>query len=622
MEMMKKQKYKVYTKAMALLAATCLWTTPIHAKTNTQFMPTMNLRHHNVDITLKPGNAGSLAGRTFEVFKIFDVVVSANQSSYAYSFCTSADPTQDAKKQLAIQTVVARWYNKNKPIGQTEDKTPEQIDINTALHYIESLQTKNGQLESDTSMFRIFVQDLRDELNKQGVKADRTEVVGKEHTANQDYVVSNLEKGYYLIDEVNADHTSIAGAQSLIMVSTVEGNQDIELKGNYPVVEKKIHEDDNNVGWNDIGDYEIGQEIPYQFKTTVPPIRAYAEYKMIFHDQMDTALQLDVESIQVQLISGDQTVRLNQDQFQVVTDAKRLEPGETFQIRIENLKTLIDQNFYASQKDESKKTYGQTVQVSYQAKLKESAAALPGRPGFENKVKLEYSNNPDRDGQGDTGSTLWDSVVAFTFNLSGTKISAQQANGQYPPLAHAHFRLYRDQNCRNEIGLKKVIQEDQTYYVVDPSGTSKEELITQADGKIAICGLDGGTYYLKETKAPEGFHGPLTPIQLDIKPVYTTNRNEYVAGSANANDVLKDLTGEIAYQESYDGQSHSVDITLEGDQIAGNLGTIIFDVINRTGKELPMTGENGVWFYLISGSFVCGLGIAIVLVSKSRKHSS
>lgn len=82
------------------------------------------------------------------------------------------------------------------------------------------------------------------------------------------------------------------------------------------------------------------------------------------------------------------------------------------------------------------------------------------------------------------------------------------------------------------------------------------------------------------------------------------------------------MTGEIAYQESYDGQSHSVDITLEGDQIAGNLGTIIFDVINRTGKELPMTGENGVWFYLISGSFVYGLGIAIVLVSKSRKHSS
>lgn len=618
--MMKKQKYKMYTRAIALLATACFWTTPMQVQANTHIpLAMMNIRP-NVKITLKPGDAGSLAGRSFDVFKIFDVVVSANQSSYAYSFCVSDDSTQDTKKRLAIQNVVARWYNQNKPVGQTENKTPEQIDINTALHYIESLQTESGQLESDTSRFRVFVQDLRDELNKQGVQADRTETIAKENLSGQDYVLADLEKGYYLIDEVSAK--PIEGAKSLIMVSTIEGNQEIELKGNYPVVEKKIQEDDNNIGWNDIGDYEIGQDIPYQFKTVVPPIRAYDEYKMIFHDQMDPALQFDPASVQVQLIGGEQTIQLNQDQFQVISDTNSLEENETFQIRIENLKTLIDQNFYADEKDEAKKTYGQTVWVQYKAKLNENAATLAGRPGFENKVKLEYSNNPDSNGQGDTGFTPWDSVVAFTFNLSGTKISSQQADGKYPSLAAAHFKLYRDQNCQNEIALKKVNQGDQTYYVVDQNSTSGEVLITQADGKIAICGLDGGTYYLKEIQAPDGFHGPLTPIQLEVKPVYTTNRNDYVAGSSSGTDVLMDLTGKISYQESYDGQSHDVELTIDGDGIDGNLGTIFFDVINRPGKELPMTGGNGVWFYLISGSLVCGLGVAIVLISKSRKHSS
>lgn len=620
--MMKKYNYKFYTSAICLLASTCLWTTPIQARNQVHIpFDTMSV-HQNADITLKPGDAGSLAGRSFAVFKIFDVVVSANQSSYSYSFCSSSNESQDAKKRLAIQNVVARWYNKNKPAGQTENKTPEQIDIHTAVHYIQSLQTENGKLEGDTSSFRLFVQELRDEFSKQGVQADLSKTITAQDLANNNFVFSNLSEGYYLIDEVTPNETPIEGARSLIMVSTIDGNQSIELKGNYPVVEKKIHEDDNNIGWNDIGDYEIGQEIPYRFKTIVPPIIAYSEYKMIFHDQIDQALDVDTTSIQVQLILKDQTIDLTSDQFQVITDSASLEQDETFQIRIEKLKSIIDQNFYANETDESKKTYGQTVLVSYKAKLNDIAATLPGRPGFENKVKLEYSNNPDSNGQGDTGSTPWDSVVAFTFNLLGTKVSSQEVEGKYPSLADAHFRLYRDQKCQEEITLKKITKENKTYYVVDADAKNGEELITQEDGKIEICGLDGGTYYLKETKAPEGFHAPLTPIRLDIQPAYTSKRNEYVAGSASGETVLTKLIGKISYQESYDGQSHDVNLTLDGDAVDGKLGTIFFDVINRPGKELPMTGAHGVWFYLISGSIVCGLGLAIVLVSKLRNRSS
>ena len=43
-------------------------------------------------------------------------------------------------------------------------------------------------------------------------------------------------------------------------------------------------------------------------------------------------------------------------------------------------------------------TYGQSVRLNYNATLNDNASTRTGRAGFENAVRLEYSNNPDSDG--------------------------------------------------------------------------------------------------------------------------------------------------------------------------------------------------------------------------------
>ncbi|MFY0099993.1 hypothetical protein ABTQ08_21245, partial [Acinetobacter baumannii] len=57
-------------------------------------------------------------------------------------------------------------------------------------------------------------------------------------------------------------------ASSLCMVNTANPDAQVNIKSDYPVITKKIQEDDHkdiikNDGWNDIGDYEIGQTVPY-----------------------------------------------------------------------------------------------------------------------------------------------------------------------------------------------------------------------------------------------------------------------------------------------------------------------------------------------------------------------
>ena len=73
-----------------------------------------------------------------------------------------------------------------------------------------------------------------------------------------------------------------------------------------------------------------------------------------------------------------------------------------------------------------------------------------GRAGFENAVRLEYSNNPDSDGNGSTGTTPWDTVVCFTYKINGLKV-----NNHNKLLKNAKFRLYSDENCTNEVYVKE-----------------------------------------------------------------------------------------------------------------------------------------------------------------------
>lgn len=383
----------------------------------------------HITINANVGDNGvtqSLAGKKFNIYRIFDAQNSAGMESINY--------TMNPAYEKSLKKVTGK------------DTEYAIIDYIQTLNNNQVINDVSQTQKNETaySNFRYFVESLRNMLVED--KADPTQVLTVPSTTTDSYTL-DVAYGWYIIDEI----TSVNGthsAASMIMVNTANPDVAIDIKSDFPVIQKQILEDDNqkNIGadkdgWNDVGDYEIGQTVPYRYLTYAPDMNGYSSYYFSMHDRMDSQLTFNKDSVVVKV--GNKTLVKDTD-YKVVTTGLT---GETFQIQITDLKATINKYFYSSEagaNPETEKLYGQKIVVEYNATLNESAQADTGRAGFENDVRLEYSNDPDSNGTGKTGLTPWDTVVAFTFRMDGIKVNDQTPERK---LEGAKFRLYSDEDC-------------------------------------------------------------------------------------------------------------------------------------------------------------------------------
>lgn len=431
----------------------------------------------------------------------------------------------------------------------------------------------------------------------------------------------DVDYGWYLIDEV----TNVEGthsAASLCMVNTSNPDMTVDIKSDFPVIQKQIQEDDNrkNIGinsdgWNDVADFEIGQTVPYRYNSYVPDMNGYDTYYYAVHDKMNSALTFVPDSVKVKI--GSMTLQKDTD-YRVVTEG--IDDGETFQIQIMDLKAVINRYYYsdeAGSKPETEKVYGQKILIEYDAVLNEDAQLDTGRPGFENDVKLEYSNNPDADGAGQTGETPWDTVVCFTFRMNGIKVNDQVPERK---LEGAKFKLYSDKDCTQEVYVKKASKSD-GYTVISrdsvagsASPSEAVEIVSDENGAFNIIGLDSQVYFLKETKAPDGYRLLKDPIEIDVKAVYgADNRTEYIKGDGATDKTLRSLEATAKFKEFYTGVHSEYEKSLSTNV---DTGTFNIKVVNKVGSKLPATGSAATIVLVCAGTAV----MAAVLIKKKKNE--
>ena len=438
--------------------------------------------------------------------------------------------------------------------------------------------------------------------------------------------ITGLPYGYYLVYPEGATDTSSApGNQKYTsvasLVSVTDEDAQINMKSNYPTVDKKLIPPQNGSGitvgaivngsWegnhqmeledeNDAedtiapqgvttetkaGDFAIGGTVTYQLTSKVPDMTGYNSYTFKFVDTLSKGLDLkEVLSVKV----GNTTLTAKSSG----TNTYALAYDETTRTL-----TVTLNDFYNSYKNRT----GETITVIYTATLNKDAEI--GMNPNTNKAIVEYSNKP---GTNETGKSKPSEVDVHTFDF---KIFKHYLTGETKnPLEGAKFELYKantEGTAADENNKVKIIRDaDGTYRQATPeeakAGGFESAIITSGtDGYAHVKGLEAGTYYLRETKAPEGYNRLTGDIKITIKAVYNETTGKLTSYS-------------VAYKYGSADEIQGADIT------AGENHPEV-PVENKAGAQLPSTGSKGALMVTLAGIVLFG---ALTVSKAFRKRKA
>ena len=349
---------------------------------------------------------------------------------------------------------------------------------------------------------------------------------------------TGLNLGYYLLD---------SSLGTLCSLDTTNPMVTIKEKNAEPTNEKTVQEDSNNT-WGATNDADIvGQTVNFKSTITLPK----GSENIVFHDTMSKGLTLNADSIKV-YTDANLTSALNADSYAVS------HPGEkddcTFEISFK-------QNYLDGLTADST-----TVYVVYSATLNEKAVV--GTDGNPNTSKVSYGDSTN------TKYTPDSKTTTYTWDLDVLKY----ANGDKSKvLKDAEFVLLN----KDKTKVATIVGGKITGWVAVPATgeawPANTVLTTDANGKIAIAGLDSDTYYLREVKAPAGYN------------------------------ILKD--------------DAKVEITgaTKGENDTPTYTTVVAEINNQSGTELPSTGGMGTTiFYVLGGVLMAGAFVLLVVRKRMR----
>ena len=378
--------------------------------------------------------------------------------------------------------------------------------------------------------------------------------------------ISGLAPGYYLVKDTKA--VSAEGASTKYILEVVS-NVNVTEKASVPTVDKEIAESTPTK----VSDYDIGDTVPYSITGTLPSTFAdYATYKTFtFTDEMSAGLTPPAASAVTVKVGSDDITSL----FDVSVSGQKITVS---------LKSGVDLKTATHGSDVAFKA-GDKIVVSYEATLNDNAVS--GGTGNINTANLTFSNNPNSDGQGETGTTPDDKTVVFTYTIKALKVEptsdAAITAEQYNALSAAEKANYV------KVGDKyqKVKALEGAGFTLYKDSVSNDNMVKEitAGSTFEFKGVDAGTYILKETTVPAGYNA-IPDITIVVTATYD---------STTKPPTLQSLT------------------CTPSDFVAtASTGVVEGKILNQAGSTLPSTGGIGTTiFYILGALLVVGAGILL-----------
>ena len=325
-------------------------------------------------------------------------------------------------------------------------------------------------------------------LGNHNITADGEQTAAANDTSIQ---FTGKKLGYYLL---SSSDWGTNNADAIFSLNSSSPNVTVQEKNGKPTIDKKIIENNTPVENNTAG---IGDYV--QFKLTVNVIDGKPT-NYVIHDKMSAGLTfVNTTEHPVEVKVGTSILDTTQYSFNgTITD------GCAFELKIND--DILQPN--------------DVVTVTYYGQVN-SSAVING--DNTNEAKLTY---------GTDGNSTWEKTTTKVFGFKVFKHAGTDTDHLLPG---AEFRLYKTVDettyyAKFDNGLL-------TGWTTDATATGVT-MTSNSDSALVLNGLDAGTYYLEETKAPDGYNKLTDPVTVTItedgKVNETTNGTVYVSNNAGA----------------------------------------------------------------------------------------
>ncbi|MBO7274955.1 MAG: LPXTG cell wall anchor domain-containing protein [Clostridia bacterium] len=257
------------------------------------------------------------------------------------------------------------------------------------------------------------------------------------------------------------------------------------------------------------------------------------------------------------------------------------------------------------------------VEINYCASVEPNAEVGGGADkNLYNRAQLNWTCKHKTD------STDWVTVYTNVYGIGIKKTDSKT----FGALAGAEFAIYSDSSCtqpyyviptniqgvyikddlnsigqtitgENKLTARELYETQLEAYLGVGNlynGTQKNIVTSPVNGKIVILGMDEGTYYVKETKAPDGYN----PLSTTVALTAGAGMHDFHVYSNATGEVIDSNSAPAGYTDN-------------------NYYITTQEVTNSQGVELPSTGGTGTTLLIVIGT-VLAMAFAVLLITHKK----